>query len=273
MTGTATIVSLIPVVLVIALAFSLRYRWWRPAVGNRHPRILMYHMVSEPRRGADFNKLRVRPQNFEAQLRWLAENGWQFAFMSALENAEALTEKTVILTFDDGYADNYHSADPILERYGACATLYLVEDRFDRDWSTSKKAHHDSGELMREAKLSDGDVRTMLDSGRWELGGHTRTHANLARLDDAQCAEEIAGSRASLGAHFGVALHSFAYPFGIYSPRDVGVVRDAGFSTAVTTQEGISTDVDAERLELPRIKVSGKDGMLAFRLRMSRGSR
>ena len=114
---------------LIAVAwFSLRYAWWRPPVDYRHPRILMYHMVSEARPGAKFNKLRVAPRRFDEQIRWLAENGWHFALMADLASGEALPEKTVILTFDDGYEDNLVNADPILARYGARATLYLVED-------------------------------------------------------------------------------------------------------------------------------------------------
>jgi len=259
--------------LLLFAAFSHRFAWWRPAVDYRHPRILMYHMVSEPRPGARFNKLRVAPAQFERQLRCLRDGGWHFAFMADLENPEALPPKTVVLTFDDGYADNLLHADPLLAAYGACATLYLVEDRFDRDWSTSKKAHHDSGELMREPKLDDEQVRELLSSGRWELGGHTYSHANLLRLDDAGRRREIVAARQSLAEHFAAPLRSFAYPFGLYADADVQVVREAGFRTAVTTREGIPRDLGAEALELPRVKVSGRDGLLAFRLRLRSGRR
>jgi peptidoglycan/xylan/chitin deacetylase (PgdA/CDA1 family) len=256
-----------------AVLLSRRYAWWRPTVDYRRPRILMYHMVQEPRPGARFNKLRVSPALFEAQLRWLSERGWRFAFMSDLLGPDPLPEKTVVLTFDDGYEDNLLQADPILARYGARATLYLVEDRFDRDWSTSKKAHHDSGELMREPKLSDAQVLTMLASGRWELGGHTRTHANLATLDEAQRREEIGDARSSLAQRFGVPVDSFAYPFGIYSAADVAAAAAAGYRTAVTTLEGIPVDLAAEALELKRVKVSGRDSLRAFALRLRTGRR
>jgi peptidoglycan/xylan/chitin deacetylase (PgdA/CDA1 family) len=258
---------------VAAILFSRRYAWWRRSVPWRFPRVLMYHMVSEPRPGAKFNKLRVAPGRFEEQLRWLHAQGWHFALMSELEEPETLPDKTVILTFDDGYEDNLLNADPIMARYGARATLYLVEDRFERDWSTSKKAHHDSGELRREPKLSDEQIREMLASGRWELGGHTRTHANLATIDATARDAEIGGARRSLQERFDQAVSSFAYPFGIYGPADVEAAREAGFRTAVTTEEGISRDPRGEALELPRVKVSGRDSLLAFRLRLRTGRR
>lgn len=266
-------IALFVAVLAGVALFSHRYAWWRPTVDYCHPRILMYHMVQESQLGAKFNKLRVPPAAFEAQLRWLSEQGWHFARMSDLRNPESLPEKTVVLTFDDGYADNLDKADPIMASYGACATLYLVEDRFDRDWSTSKKAHHDSGELMHEAKLSDDQIATMIRSGRWEIGGHTRTHANLSVLNEEDRRTEIVDARHTVGERFGITLDSFAYPFGIYAALDVAMAREAGYATAVTTEEGIATDIPAQALELPRVKVSGKDTMLAFRLRMRTGRR
>jgi peptidoglycan/xylan/chitin deacetylase (PgdA/CDA1 family) len=258
---------------LLLLVLSRRFAWWRPRVDYAHPRILMYHMVQPHKAGGKFNKLRVPPALFEQQLRWLSTQGWHFATMKELMESERLPKKTVVLTFDDGYEDNLLNADPLLERYAAKATLYLVEDRFDRDWSTSKKAHHDSGELMREPKLTDDQLRAMLGSGRWELGGHTRTHANLATLDAQQRSIEIQQARQSLAAHFGVEVSSFAYPFGIYGSEDVEAARAAGFVSAVTTEEGIPTDLGAQALELPRVKVSGRDSMLAFKLRMRTGRR
>ncbi len=255
------------------LVFSKRYAWWRSPVGQTHPRILMYHMVSDHRPGAKFNKLRVKPHCFEWQVRWLHENGWHFAVMSELATPEKLPAKTVFLTFDDGFADNYHQAHPVLRKYGARATLYLVVDRVDRDWSTAKKAHHNSGELMREPKLSDEQVTEMLASGCWELGGHTLTHANLARLTEAQKLAEIKGCREQLAARFAVPISSFAYPFGIYDKVDVALAEQAGFTSAVTTVEGIDSDLRGRSHELRRVKISGKDNRLAFRLRMRTGRR
>ena len=256
---------------VVGAAFSHRYAWWRPAVDHRHPRILMYHMIRDALPGGRFNKLRVSPARFERQLAHLADNGWTFAFLSEL--AGPLPAKTVVLTFDDGYRDNYLAADPLLDKYGAKATLFLVVDRFDRDWSRLKKAHHDSGELMAEPKLADNEVRAMLASGRWELGAHTHTHAPLPSLSEAARTEEIAGSKAALEDAFGVHVCSFAYPFGIFGAADVAAARAAGYRFAVTTQGGVSAIGGDDVLLLKRVKVSGKDGLFAFRQRLRTGSR
>ncbi len=261
--------ALVVVAVLAGLAFCYQFAWWRPTVDYGSPRILMYHMISRQKPKTRFNKLRVDPVEFERQLNWLTENGWTFVFMSQVNNE--IPRRCVALTFDDGYRDNFLLADPILKKYGACATLYLVADRHDRDWSVSKKEHHSDGELKNEPKLLDSDVETMLQSGRWELGSHTNTHANLSTLDPAHQAEEIGGCREYLQNRFRSEIDSFAYPFGIYSASDVECVRGSGYSTAVTTQQGISQNVSAERFQLRRVKVSGQDGLLSFRLRMRTG--
>lgn len=254
--------------------FSWRYAWWRPAADRCAPRILMYHMISEPRPGAGFNGLRVAPHMFERQLRWLSAAGWRsFTVSELMEAGDRLPEKAFAITFDDGYADNLLAALPLLRKYHCKATLYLVVERFERDWSLARKAHHDSGELMREPKLSDAEVQALLDSGCVELGSHSLTHANFLELDRAQAQRELSESRRALRARFGCEVMSFAWPFGLYRPEQVALAEQAGYTSAVTTREGIESPARWRALELKRIKVSGKDGWLAFRLRLRGGRR
>ena len=269
---TTAIVALGCVAILLAVFFSLRYAWWRGPVDYRHPRILMYHMISGRRRGGRFNKLRVDPAEFERQLKWLLDNGWRFALLSELDKTRGQS-KTVVLTFDDGYRDNYTAAHPLLLKYGAKATLFLVVDRFGRDWSTTKKAHHDSGELMQEPKLTDAEVREMLRSGAWELGAHTLTHALLPELTDDDKHREVAGGKTELEATFATRVSSFAYPFGIFGADDEALAGAVGYDYAVTTEAGISTDSGAEALRLKRVKVSGKEGALGFSTRLRTGKR
>lgn len=256
------------------IGFSLRYAWWRPPVDYRYPRILMYHMIAEPRPRARFNGLRVSPREFEWQLRWLRRNGWTSCTVSELlDMAPRLPQKAFAITFDDGYEDNLLRALPLLKEYQCKATLYLVVDRFDRDWSVQRKAHHDEGELKREPKLSDAQVRELLDSGCIELGSHSLTHPNFAHLGTDAAFRELAGSRRQLEQRFAVPVRSFAYPFGIYRPEIVSLASRAGYSSAVTTREGIDNPGDRDCMALSRIKISGKDNRLAFRMRMRGGHR
>lgn len=265
--------AVLAAVLVFAW-FSFRYAWWRPAVDAACPRILMYHMISAPRRGARFNGLRVSPAHFERQLRWLSRHGWQsFTVSELVALGERLPARSFAITFDDGYADNLLQALPLLQKYRCKATLYLVVDRHDRDWSVLRKAHHDGGELRREAKLSDAQVEALLASGCVELGSHGVTHANFLQLDAAAAQQELTASRRALETRFGVPVRSFAWPFGLYREAQVPLAAQAGYSSAVTTREGIESPRDWRTLQLRRIKVSGRDGWLAFRLRLRGGRR
>lgn len=269
------LMATLSIAALLALWFSYRYAWWRASVSWRRPRILMYHMVQPHRAGAKFNGLRVTPERFETQVRWLRKQGFSFYTVSELwAQWDKLPERAVAITFDDGYADNLHYALPILARYDAKATIYVVVDRHGRDWSTYKKAHHNSGELAREAKLSDDEVRHLVASGRIEIGSHTLTHCNLATTHVDAKRHELLASREQLEALTGMPVRSFAYPFGIYSAADVLLAREAGYETAVTTVEGIDTLIPRpEPLDLQRVKVSGKDNRLAFVMKMRGGRR
>ncbi len=251
---------------------SREYAWWRPAVDWRHPRILMYHMVCSHRPHTRFNKLRVPPAEFARQIRWLKEQGFTFVFASQIFSSDTLPERSVCLTFDDGYEDNLLAADPVLARYDAMATLYLVGDRTG-GWSSKKKAHHEDDELQSEPKLTDDQVRSMLATGRWELGGHTRTHANLAALPENEACEEIAAARNDFQSRFGRSPSTFAYPFGIFESSHACMAREAGYLGAVTVEPGISPRPYVDSMAVKRVKVSGKDGLVNFILRMRGGKR
>jgi len=254
--------------------FSFRYAWWRSSICYHYPRILMYHMITDPVAGASFNGLRVSPTMFKRQLCWFKDNGWtSFTISELVENHEKLPEKSVVITFDDGYEDNYTNAYPLLKKYNFKATLFLVADRHNRDWSVQKKQHHDSGELGLEPKLNDAQVAEMLASGLVELGGHTQTHANFATISEDEKRAEIFQSKKDFEKRYAVQVNSFAYPFGIYLDSDAQLVEEAGYTSAVTTKSGIESFKKAKRFQLRRIKISGKDNFLAFVLRIKGGKR
>ncbi len=262
------------VLLFLFAYFSYRYAWWKRAVDYRYPRILMYHMIRDAIPGKKFNSLRVSPEDFEIQIKYLYDNGWHsYTMEEAIRQKKNLPLKSVVITFDDGYQDNLTNALPILKKYGFKATIYLVNDRHDRDWSGYRKAKNEGAGLKDETKLSDHEVKELLDSGLIEIGAHTLTHANLKNLDEVESQKEICVSKNQIEAQFQTACQSFAYPFGLYGPKEVKIVSDCGYSNAVTTKVGIADLNSCDLFEIPRVTVSGKDNFLAFCLKLRTGKR
>lgn len=259
---------------LLILYFSYRYAWWKRAVDYRYPRILMYHMIRKAIPGKKFNSLRVSPKSFERQIKYLYDNGWSSYSMGEVINKKrSLPLKSVVITFDDGYQDNLTNALPILKKYGFKATIYLVNDRHNRDWSGYRKAKNEGAGLKDEPKLSDDEVRELLDSGLIEIAAHTLTHANLKNLDGLESHKEICISKKQIESRFQRNCQSFAYPFGLYGSGDVKTVVDCGYSNAVTTKVGIVDLNDCNLFEIPRVTVSGKDSFLAFYLKLRTGKR
>lgn len=255
---------------ILLLLFCLKYAWWYPSSSINKTRIMMYHMISEQLPNSKKSGLRVSPLMFEKHLKYFSDNDWKFIKMSELIDYNE-QDKVVAITFDDGYLDNYTAALPLLKKYNACATLYLVIDRHDNDWSFKKNAKHNAGALARENKLLDKHIVEMIDSNVFELGGHTISHPYLPSLSVKEKEGEMIDCKSILEERFNTEISSFAYPFGIYSDEDVELIRKSDFTSAVTTNEGVAS-IDC-LYELKRIKASGKDSFFAFKLRVLKGFR
>lgn len=234
----------------------------------------MYHMIRDAIPGARFNGMRVSPALFDEQVGYLKKQGWHFYTVSELiEQWDTLPPKSVAITFDDGYADNAEQALPVLQKHGAKGTVYLVVDRHQTDWSLNKKKNHDSGELKQEPKLRDSQVMNLIESGVVEIASHSMTHPNFANISTEAKRKELTQSKNMLEARFGVDINTFAYPFGILKEEDPNLVQEAGYQGAVTTISGIDRRDQTNPFLLKRLKISGKEGMLAFKLRLRTGMR
>lgn len=264
---------LFPILVLLFVYWSIRHAWWRPNVNIIYPRILMYHMISPhlPKSKSKFNRLRVPPSEFEKQLRWLKKNGWISMTMSELAKCDVVPPKTVVLTFDDGYADNYANAFPLLKKYKMKATIYLVVNRFHQTWASDKDTKQSSEELNSEPMLSHEMVQEMLSSGLIEFGSHTLNHVNLPTLSYEQKQTEIARSKIMLEEQYAILCDSFAYPFGFFDKDDVSLVAQSGYTNAVTTQNGYEAWENSNKFQLKRVMISGRQGMIDFMLKITKG--
>ncbi|CZE49086.1 polysaccharide deacetylase family protein [Campylobacter geochelonis] len=261
------------ILLIIGfIIFSFRFAWWAKNISYEYPRVLMYHMISRhlPKNKSKFNRLRVKPNEFEKQLCWLKKNGFSSYTLSELILLEKIPLKSVVITFDDGYKDNFTNALPLLQKYGFKATIFIVNNRFDGSWATDKDLNKKSDELNSEEMLSDDDIIQLLKSEIIEIGSHTLNHANLPSLNSDEKFHQINQSKLEFEAKFGINCTAFAYPFGFFDNDSVKCVEKSKFSCATTTVNSVFTP-RYSKFEIPRIMISGRQGILSFILKIKKG--
>ncbi|HRV94101.1 MAG TPA: polysaccharide deacetylase family protein, partial [Anaerolineae bacterium] len=221
--------------------------------------ILMYHYLSTPPAGADAIRmdLSVPPDLFESHLAYLREAGYQSLSFKQLaqttSQSEALPPKPIIITFDDGYRDNYQYAFPLLQKYGFTATFFIFTQPID---------------TANVDYLSWDMVQEMHQAGM-EFGSHSHTHPDLRHRSSEFLASEIVTSKQLIEQNIGEPIYAFAYPSGRYDDAAVEAVKSAGFLMAVTTEWGGRQTYD-HRFVMPRVRVRGNDtaAMLAEKLKL-----
>lgn len=208
--------------------------------------VLTYHRVlKQPPAGSRHN-IYVTVDELEVQIISLKRRGFEFVTFKDIVHG-VHPQKPVILTFDDGYADNYENLLPLLERHGARAVIYVLGDRgiHNNYWDMAK------GEP--EAPLmSDAEILACHHSGLIEIGSHGMTHTHLSELSDADADYEIRESKQVLEKLLGSEVVSFAYPYGEYGPLNVISVRESGYAFGVGTVSGPVAMVD-DRMRVRRI--------------------
>lgn len=226
--------------------------------------ILTYHNVDLPPTGVKYPRLYVRPTAFAAQMRLLRRLGFQgVSLTEGLSRLRAgCAQRSVVLTFDDGYADNLSYAAPVLRQYGFGATCFIVSGcvgSYNR-WDAELLGVH-------KPTMSRGGLRSWLDAG-FEIGSHTHSHPRLSQLAPEQAFEEIASSRERLQALTGTQVHHFCYPYGDCNPQLADQVRRAGYTAAVSGARGRALP-HGDPYRLPRISISGGKTLFKYLLKVA----
>lgn len=211
--------------------------------------ILVYHHVQSYLGGNYL--LYVGTWQFAGELSFLRHHGYHPVTMTQVwddwTGGERLPSRPVVLSFDDGYADQYANAARQLRRYHWPAVLDLVVDR--------------------GTALSNAMVRRMVRWG-WEIASHTVNHYVLTRVSPATLRRQLVDSRRILRHEFGQPVDFFCYPGGVYDRRVERAVKSAGYLAATSVRYGAATP--ARRLALPRIAVYWGESLGTFGSRMRR---
>lgn len=196
--------------------------------------VLMYHAVGDEIWG--YSDLFVSAAGMEAQLQYLQENGYETIWFSDLSHIEEY-EKPVILTFDDGYDDNYTVLYPLLEQYQAKATIFVI------------------GNAMGSPhKMTREQVYELAASGLVSIQSHTYTHGNLSAMDEAALRQEMELSNAALAAATGQIPYVLCYPEGKYSYLTMDVAKE--YYSFALRMDGWTYQTGMDPYQVPRSFVS-----------------
>lgn len=184
--------------------------------------ILVYHNIQPASeaggiRAAD---LTMRPEVFAAQMQYLKDHGIAVvslgALVDALQGKGTLPPRAVVITFDDGRANQLVHAVPVLRKHGFVATFFPFTHAMDRN----------------PRYLSSAQLRELQQAGH-TIGSHTDLHVRVDKVRDPKVLDkEVRGSRERLRTKVGSEAAFFAYPWGAISATADSAVRAAGYRAA-----------------------------------------
>ena len=214
--------------------------------------IVMYHHV-DIKEHKDLNT--VSPASFEHQMDFIKKNGYHVisldALVEAIKENKPMPHKSVVITFDDGYDDNYSYAYPILKQRQFPATIFLISDF-----------------IGKEGYLDWSQIKEMLKNGV-SFGSHTRHHAYLPGVKNiGMLMDEIEQSKNIIERNLGQKVNYFCYPFGGFNPVVKEIVKQSGYKAAVTTNRGFER-YNKDLYEIKRVRFKDKDSDLVMRFKLS----
>jgi peptidoglycan/xylan/chitin deacetylase (PgdA/CDA1 family) len=213
--------------------------------------VLLYHSVSDnpPQWTAPFT---VTPRAFVEQLDRLADSGVSVVplrrLVAAIRGGPALPPRSAVLTFDDGFADFYWTVAPLLSARELPATLFVTTG------AVHPPGGRPGGSVLPPAEMLNWRQVTGLDALGVEIGGHSRTHAQLDTLSGKRLCEEVKLCKHELEDALGHSAASYAYPHGYHSAVVRRKVQQAGWDSACAVADAFSSTSD-DTLRMARLTV------------------
>ena len=246
-----------------------------PATKLKMP-ILMYHHIDTLDNVARSDKvgasLRVSPAVFEKQLQYIAKKGYttinSFDLQKYLSGQVNLPTKPILLTFDDGYKNNFTKAFPLLQKYGMKADFGIISSVVG----------------IKNEYMTWQDLRELVQSGM-SISSHTHNHCTTAirqknyfldspinskelpcnrfatqeRLTTGQIKYEFETSKRDLERELKIEVSHLIYPFGFYNQQSIAIAKSAGYRFATTVAPELGENLDfGKPFELPRYRVFGQ---------------
>lgn len=212
---------------------------------NRGIPVLYYHSVND---SVD-NEVTISPSLLKKELEYIKNQGYTTLSLKEVENYilnnQPIPEKSILITFDDGYMDNYYNAYPILKELNMKATIFCITSELDGSYYLSEDA-------IKEMSKNNIDIES-----------HTLNHPHLNSLTYDEQLKELTESKAKLENITGNKITAIAFPFGDYNEDSIKAAKNSGYTLAFTTNKGFASR-DNNPLELDRIYVSSYYDMDTF---------
>jgi peptidoglycan/xylan/chitin deacetylase (PgdA/CDA1 family) len=215
--------------------------------------VVAFHRVRDDT--PDSDALTIDTRTFESYCRFFARffNVVSLPALTTMLESGRPPNRTLAITFDDGYRDNFTNAAPILEKLSLPATFFVVS----RWVGTSIVPFWDRARGVEYPWMDWSEIKALHARG-FEIGAHTRTHVDLGAVSGNAAQREIAGAREDLESALGVRVDSFAYPFGTQNhltEANRSFVRAAGFRCCCSAFGGTVTRA-TDPFHIPRVPIS-----------------
>jgi peptidoglycan/xylan/chitin deacetylase (PgdA/CDA1 family) len=208
--------------------------------------VLYYHSVRD---SAD-NEVTITPAMLKTELKYIKDEGYITLTLSELKSYildnSPIPKKSIVITFDDGYMDNYYNAFPILKDLNMKATIFCITCELNGSYYLSK------------------DVIVEMSNNGIDIQSHTVTHPKLDEMTYDKQLTELTESKKTLESITGKKVDSVAYPFGNFNNDSIKAAKEAGYTLGFTTKRGLS-DRNDDPLKLDRIYISSKYDMNTFK--------
>ena len=215
----------------------------------------MYHSIG---RNNIFST--VSPEDFERQMNFLKKRDYNVIglkdLVDILEQEREIPQKTIVLTFDDGYSDNFIFAWPVLKRCNFPASIFLTTG-----WVGSFCPKKNNEQIRMLDWLQ---IDKMAKSGLIDFQPHTINHPKLADITLEEVEKEIIGSQKTIAECLNSSPQLFAYPYGSYNQQVIALLKERGFRGAVTIKSGRVTIKDG-LFEIRRKGVFSKTSIYQFK--------
>ncbi len=223
--------------------------------------VLYYHKIDFPKKNAVYKGLYVTPKQFKKQMFLLKRLGYGTIgpeeILSFVKGHKLSVRKPLLITFDDGYENNYINAYPVLKEVGFSAMIFI-----SAGFVGKKNVISDERERVLEDFLNIKEIKSMADDGFF-IGSHGINHYFLDKLEEGALISELTASKAYLENMLKSSVDFFSYPFGSYNANVMRAVKKAGYSGAFTTNKG-RVGVGDNSYELKRIPVNGYNNIFNF---------